>query len=159
MIGLLFLLSSVRCDEVNDDDSFWNELSDDQIVVEDKVPGKLYDKARFNLPIARRLNSLFPETAKAVRDLQDVVNIEFVYEEKFPILYFLDSQDVIIEKIELAKKSRDEIKSILVSRNFDLNLKKPPETSAPKPVEETNSTNETSTPEPQAEEAGKTQEI
>lgn len=155
MFAFLFLLSSVRCDDGNDDDSFWNELSDEEIVVEDKVPGKLYDKARFNLPIARRLNSLFPEVAKAARDLQDVINMEFVYEEKFPILYFLDSQDVVIEKIELAKKSRDEIKAILVSRNFDLNLKKPQKTPEPKVETENTKTTE----EPAKEEPPAAQEI
>lgn len=153
MFVFVFLLASVRCDDANDDDSFWNELSDEEIVVEDKVPGKLYDKARFNLPIARRLNSLFPEVAKAARDLQDVINMEFVYEEKFPILYFLDSQDVVIEKIELAKKSRDEIKAILVSRNFDLNLKKPQKTPEPKPQ------TETTQEEKPKEESSSTQEI
>lgn len=120
------LIGKIKC-EGSDDEDFWANLEEndqDKVEVIDKVEGKTYDKARFNLPIARRLNSLFPDVARAVRDLQDVSQMEFVYEEKFPILYFLDSQDVVVEKIEIGKKSKDEIKALLTMRGFDLNLKK-----------------------------------
>ena len=130
MFFVFFLLGTIKCDdgEMDDDESFWSQLEDENkdnnIEVIEGVEGKTYDKARFNLPIARRLNSLFPEVARVARELQDVSCIEFIYEEKFPILLFLDSQDNVVEKIELRQKSKDEIKSLLTVRGFDLNKKK-----------------------------------
>ena len=127
----LFFIKSIKCEETDqneeDDDSFWKDLeeeSNQKVEVIDNPQITTYDKARFNLPLQRRLNSLFPDVAKAVRDLQDISRIEFVYEEKFPILSFLDSQDVVVEKIEIGKKSKDEIKSMLTMRGFDINLKR-----------------------------------
>ena len=128
----IFLIKFVKCEEneaieeSDDDDSFWKDLEEEnnqKIEVIDNPQITTYDKARFNLPIQRRLNSLFPDVAKAVRDLQGISRMEFVYEEKFPILYFLDSQDVVVEKIEIGKKSKDEIKAMLTMRGFDINLK------------------------------------
>ena len=56
LLGFLFTLKLGFSEEEKD---FWDELSDDEIIVEDKVEGQMYAKARFNLPIKRRLR-LYP---------------------------------------------------------------------------------------------------
>ena len=128
---VFLLYGAVKCEEPepveDDDEAFWKSLEENdenqEIEIIENPQIITYDKARFNLPIQRRLNSLFPDVAKAVRDLQGISRMEFIYEEKFPTLSFLDSQDVVVEKFEIGKKSKDEIKAMLTMRGFDLNLR------------------------------------
>lgn len=98
---------------------FWDELSDDDVVIEDKADGKLYAKARFDVPVKRRLR-LYPEVAKLLGRIQGQTNIEFIYEAKFPTLIFLDSEDVTVETIDISKMSHDEIMALLNLRGFGL---------------------------------------
>jgi len=113
MIAFLALASLARCG----DDDFWDQLADDDVVVEDKVEGRLYDKARFRLPIRRRLR-LYPEVLKTTQRLDSRSRLEFIYEAKVPSLQFLDSDDVIVETIDIAKMSQDEIIAVLDLRGF-----------------------------------------
>ena len=101
----------------NEEKDFWDEIDNDEIIIEDKIEGKLYSKARFDIPIKRRLR-LYPEVAKIVQILHGISNIEFVYESKKPILYFLDSQDIIIENIDISQMTQDEIRAVLNLRGF-----------------------------------------
>ncbi|KAH0787142.1 hypothetical protein GPJ56_009140 [Histomonas meleagridis] len=116
MFLLCFLLTFkvVRSDEEKD---FWDELSDDEVVVEDKVEGQMYAKARFNLPIKRRLK-LYPQVAKIVSRLQNCVGFEFIYESRIPKLIFLDSEDFAVETIDVSKMTEDEIVALLNIRGF-----------------------------------------
>ena len=102
---LLFLAISTDADEAGEAD-FWDEISNDEITVEDKVEGKLYAKARFYLPIKRRLK-LYPQVLKVVDRLQNCVDIEFVYESKIPSLTFLDSEDSVVETVEISKMTEE----------------------------------------------------
>lgn len=119
LIQILFLCFFARCEDENtqNDDDFWDKLSDDDIVVEDHVKGNLYDKARFNLPIRRRMK-LYPQVQKTVKYLHGRQNMEFIYESKIPTLIFLDSDDVTVEKIDISKMSKDDIISLLALRGF-----------------------------------------
>lgn len=118
MILSLFFLAAVRADE-GDEDDFWDQIESDEVTVEEKTQGNLYDKARFDVPISRRLK-LYPDVFVVVKRLQDHSRIEFVYEAKIPKLYFLDSQDVTVESFDLSKMSQDEIMSLLNLRGFAL---------------------------------------
>lgn len=119
LIQILFFCFFSRCEEENaqDDDDFWDKLTDDDIVVEDNVKGNLYDKARFNLPIRRRMK-LYPQVQKTIKYLHGRQNMEFIYESKIPTLIFLDSDDVAVEKIDISKMSKDDIISLLALRGF-----------------------------------------
>ncbi|OHT12359.1 hypothetical protein TRFO_17836 [Tritrichomonas foetus] len=114
----LFLLLSlfVRAED-SDGDDFWDQLADDDVVIDDKVTGNLYDKARFNLPVRRRLK-LYPQVSKTVKYLQGRQNIEFIYEARIPTLVFLDSDDVTVDTIDISKMSHDEIIALLALRGF-----------------------------------------
>ena len=132
MIFLLIFQSKFAA-ATEDGDDFWDQISDEnpEIVVDKKVEGKLYAKARFNLPIARRLR-LYPEVKKLADYLTGKSSIEFIYESKIPLLTFLDSNDVVVETHDLSKKNQDEILAILNLRGFALiseeskESKKPP---------------------------------
>jgi len=100
-----------------DEKDFWDEIADEEVVVESSVEGKLYSKARFDIPIKRRLR-LYPEVGKIVSALHGMSNIEFIYEAKKPTLIFLDSQDVIVEQMDISKMNQDEIRAILNLRGF-----------------------------------------
>lgn len=102
-------------------EDFWDEIEDDdnEVKVEENVEGKLYDKARFNLPISRRLR-LYPEIKRCVEGLKGKSSIEFIYESKHPILTFLDSHDVVVETYDLSKKTSDEVLALLNLRGFAL---------------------------------------
>ena len=117
MLIFLFLSFFIRSDDESDDDDFWNQLQDDDVVVEEHVQGNLYDKARFNLPVQRRL-TLFPQVEKTVKYLRDRQNIEFIYEARNPTLIFLDSTDTIVDTIDISKMSQDEIIALLALRGF-----------------------------------------
>lgn len=119
---LLVLSLSAAADGEAD---FWDQLSDDEIVVEDKIEGKLYAKARFYLPIKRRLK-LYPHVMKVVDRLQECVDVEFVYEAKTPSLTFLDSEDSIVENIEITKMTEDEIMALINMRGFNEDNKAEP---------------------------------
>lgn len=117
---LLFGAKLVKCEE-EDEDDFWDSLSGEEVVVEVPKEGRLYDKARFNLPVKRRLR-LYKGVAKAVESLAGKTRIEFIYEAKVPVLSFLDSDDVTVETIDIAKMSQDEVIALLNVRGFaDLN--------------------------------------
>ena len=119
LVQILFLCFFSRCEneDPNNDDDFWDKLTDDDIVVEDHLKGNLYDKARFNLPIRRRMK-LYPQVQKTVKYLHGRQNMEFIYESKIPTLIFLDSDDVTVEKIDISKMSKDDIISLLALRGF-----------------------------------------
>jgi hypothetical protein len=118
MALLALFLALVSCDGDDPQDDFWDKLADDNVVVEEKVEGRLYNKARFHLPIARRLR-LYPAVSRAVNRLYGRSRVEFVYDVKVPSLVFLDSQDVTVEKMDLAKMSEDEILALLNLRGFE----------------------------------------
>lgn len=115
-LALLLMVKLAHCEE-DDDDDFWNSLADDEVVVDDKVEGRLYDKARFNLPLRRRLR-LYPEIQKTYDRVQGKSRLEFIYEAKTPQLVFLDSSDVTVETIDISKMSYDEIFALLNLRGF-----------------------------------------
>lgn len=119
LVQILLLSFFCKCEDESapNDDDFWDKLSDDDIVVEDHVKGNLYDKARFNLPIRRRMK-LYPHVQKTVKYLHGRQNMEFIYESKVPTLIFLDSDDVTVEKIDISKMSKDDIISLLALRGF-----------------------------------------
>lgn len=102
---------------------FWDEIQDDDVIVEDTSKAKLFAKARFYLPIKRRLK-LYPEVQKTVKQLDGVVDIEFVYDAKKPSLAILDSEDITVETLDIQKSTRDEIYSFLSSRGFDLDKRR-----------------------------------
>jgi hypothetical protein len=98
-------------------DDFWDALADDSVVVEAPGAGRLYHKARFRCPVQRRLR-LYPGAHRAVMRLQHSERVEFVYDAKVPSLVFLDSQDVAVEKIDIAKLSEEEILGAMNLRGF-----------------------------------------
>jgi hypothetical protein len=116
MVFLALAFSMVSCEDDSGDD-FWDKLTSDEVTVEDKVEGRMYEKARFCCPIQRRLR-LYPGAHKAVMRLQGCARLEFVYDAKVPSLVFLDSQDVTVEKLDICKMSEDEIIGILNLRGF-----------------------------------------
>lgn len=116
MIG--FFLCIARCDE--DPDDFWDSIDDDdEEIMIDSNPPNLYAKARFNLPVKRRLK-LFPEIAKIAQSLNGISNIEFLYEERTPRLIFLDSSDVVVDEFDISKMNQDEVLAQLNLRGFAL---------------------------------------
>jgi hypothetical protein len=116
MLILMLAFALVSCEEDSPDD-FWDQLASDDVVVEDNVQGRMYEKARFYCPVQRRL-SLYPGAHKAVVRLQGCARMEFIYDAKVPSLVFLDSQDVTVEKLDICKMSEDEIIGILNLRGF-----------------------------------------
>jgi hypothetical protein len=140
LLGLVLSLAFVSCDDDDSPDDFWDKLADDSVVVEEKVEGRLYNKARFHVPIARRLR-LYPAVSRAVNRLYGRSRVEFVYDAKVPSLVFLDSQDVTVEKIDLAKMSEDEIFALLNLRGFaDLSDEAGPSLDGDEPAREANRT-------------------
>lgn len=118
MLLLYFFLIKGE-NEINDDD-FWDSISDiDAVEIISSNTGNLYEKARFDLPILRRLR-LYEGAYRAVTRLDKTSGIEFVYESKVPSLVFLDAQDVAIERIDISKLSQDEIFSVLQQRGFSV---------------------------------------
>lgn len=138
----------VKCEEEEDEDAFWDSLADeDEVVVETHKTGRMFDKARFNLPVKRRMR-LFKGVAKAVEYLAGKSRIEFIYEAKVPVLTFLDSDDATVETIDVAKMSQDEIIHLLNVRGFaDLNdgAQEPTSDSTSTTEETTTPANETTT--------------
>ena len=119
------------------DGDFWDMLEEDDndVVIQEKGEGALYDKARFNLPIKRRLR-LYPEVQKTAQRLEGVSRIEFVYEARVPSLILLDADDAVTETIDISKMSQDEIISLLNVRGFSEDDRKPVEPeNSPEPAE------------------------
>jgi hypothetical protein len=109
-------LTLISCEDDSADD-FWDKLASDEVVVEENVEGRMYEKARFYCPIQRRLR-LYPGAHKAITRLQGCSRMEFIYDAKVPSLVFLDSQDVTVEKLDICKMSEDEIVGVLNLRGF-----------------------------------------
>ena len=137
MLLAWFLFAAAVCDGDDGGDDFWDKLEEDdeEIVIEQKGEGSLYDKARFNLPVKRRLK-LYPEVQKTAERLEGVSRIEFVYEARVPSLILLDADDAVTETIDISKMSQDEIISLLNVRGFSETMRDPPE----EPAESANET-------------------
>lgn len=137
MLLAWFLFAAAVCDGDDGGDDFWDKLEEDdeEIVIEQKGEGSLYDKARFNLPVKRRLK-LYPEVQKTAERLEGVSRIEFVYEARVPSLILLDADDAVTETIDISKMSQDEIISLLNVRGFSETMRDPPQ----EPAESTNET-------------------
>lgn len=153
MLLLFFLTFFIHSEETEgDDDDFWNQLSDDDVVIDRHVEGKLYDKARFNLPVKRRMK-LYPQISKTVKYLQGRQNMEFIYESRIPKLIFLDSDDVTVDTIDISKMSKDEIIALLALRGFKDIDDEPIKSNEPKIPNATNQTttsNETTQTQPES---------